>query len=186
MIDTKELRQKDSRPQVRLSAEAQASLETLKQQFPYKHMFSAGIVEIALSALAGEGVTIATATQIIIKEVQGAESMIIGQISSMVDGMKIVGTVPAPETAGKVGRPAGSAKKMDDEATQKLYCQALGGTIDGGTCLYRKYEVTPTGRAADYEVGVPLVQLRQSHIDEQYSPSRDSWQATKDQENGTA
>lgn len=139
-------------------------------------MNNAGIVEMAVLTLLGRSVSIEGATDILKTHITLVENTLISAINSM--GRMPTGEEKKIETRG---RPVGSAKEkiVDDEKQQLLYCQALNGTIDGGTCLYHKYEVTPTGRATEYEVGVPLVQLRQSNVDGQYSPSKDSWIATK-------
>lgn len=180
MADTPRIRL-DNHRQLRMTPDSVVSIEKMRENAPFKHMKTAGIVEMALATYVDNNLSITTATQMIIKHMNGIETTVLTAVDKAADEIKK--EMPKEiATAGAAprGRPAGSGKSVEnDDGRQKLICQALGGTLDGNTCLYRKYEVTPTGRPTDYEVGVPLAMLTQRTVDDQYSPTKESFLATK-------
>lgn len=67
---------------------------------------------------------------------------------------------------------------MTDEELTSLgagICANLGGTTDGDDCRYMKYAITPSGRKVEFEDVIPLKALKKSHVEEQYSPSKEGY-----------
>jgi len=76
------------------------------------------------------------------------------------------------------GRPPKHKPSPEEvRAAQVNICNALGGTVDGEMCMYKKRELTAIGKPAEYEVGVGLDALSQENIDTQYYPDRETWEA---------
>lgn len=167
--------------QIRLTHDGMEAIAKLKEVRPYMHMNATAIVDMALVEYASKEITsFEKAVEVILSHLNGVESMVVTSVENATEDIKA--SMPPVVAHGQNdakprGRPP--VAKVDDEAQQRLYCQALGGTVDGKTCLYKKYEVTPVGLAIDYEVGVPLAQLSQKNIDDQYSPTKESFEAAK-------
>lgn len=83
----------------------------------------------------------------------------------------------AKDHRGRPKRANAKATPEEELDAGKLICEELGGTIQGNMCLYKKYEVAPSGKPQrPYEVGLPLVSLTEQMIDEQYFPSRAAYE----------
>jgi hypothetical protein len=115
-------------------------------------------------------------------DIQRSEKVITDAIASI----KIKASRAAeaePVTASGAG---GYVKKADRKATLEEEgaerCKRMGGSMQGNTCVYKKYEVTAGGMAVDYVMSSPLASLTQEDEDKQYDPDRAFWEKVKSEE----
>ena len=71
----------------------------------------------------------------------------------------------------KTGRPNKTAneKKQEEKETKKDLCKELDGKVEGTACHYYTYSLRDR-----FKQEVPLVSLNDSHIENQYDPSREN------------
>lgn len=140
-----------------------------------------GIIEYALLLCLGKGERPITVDQI--------NELITAYRSGMLD--KLAESLPATpvEDRRSPGRPRKDAPVVAaviDNVSGTAICSVLGGTVANGSCMYKKREITPTGKAVEFEVGIPLDRLSQLDIDGQYEPTREIWEAAKAKQEETA
>lgn len=123
------------------------------------------------------------------EDVEGIRSELKALNSILANAFTIAQTVQskrapkAQEVEPEIERaPVGRPPKEDKNSRATEICEALGGSISGGTCHYIKYEVTAAGRAVSWQVGEPVGSLTDSTIASQYSPSLEDWIRTRELE----
>lgn len=103
----------------------------------------------------------------------------IAELMSLMRGVAMVakvGTgavVESPRRTPKADKNAIILEEKEDAGIN--ICEALGGTVSGKSCIFKKYEVMATGRPVSFDVAEPLASLTGAHLTQQFEPSREGY-----------
>lgn len=156
---------------IRLTDEAASYVEEIRALgAPYSLLATPGIVEYALKVCIGlVGIPVSA---------QQVDALIAAYKDGMLD--KLASDIPV-ESKRNPGRPRKEIERVTVPNTNgpQQICAILGGSVHNGSCKYLKRELTATGKAVETEFGIPLDQLTMHHVETQYEPSREVWEAAK-------
>lgn len=157
-----------------LSPEENEAIARAQEREPFKtlEVSKRKIIRLAVLAFGDDSKSDSTLLFELKRAIFESEERIKVAISNK-KGKEVVVVAPAEP------QPRKNARLTDEDKDERgmQICDVLGGTVVGRSCAYKKYEVTPTGRAINFDITTPLSSLTEADVAKQYDPSREQWEA---------